>query len=80
MAMLQGFIVATTDAAVAYVDSKDAKESGINPLWIPRKKIAELIESDNRSIEIQTGKLGVRIGIPHNLNVDDSFLAKITGA
>lgn len=73
MSILSGYIVRETEAAVAFV----AKASDSKPLWIPRKKIASMQELDTKSVRVVTAQDGERVGIPHALDVDAAFLAKI---
>lgn len=79
MAILTGFIVNATDAAVAFVADADAAKPGIRPLWIPRKKIESMQEMDTRSRVIHTAQ-GDKVSEPVTVAVDDAFLAKIMGA
>jgi hypothetical protein len=76
MAQMVGYVVGTTDAAMAFVAESDAGKAGIRPLWLPRKKILAAKESDAMGKRIETDK-GERIGILFNLNVCDEFLEKI---
>lgn len=80
MVALVGYVVRTTDAAVAFVAESDAGIAGIKPLWIPRKKIAAAKESDAMGRKIQTAQDGERIGILTYLDVDSAFLEKVKGA
>jgi hypothetical protein len=80
MTQLTGYIVRTTDAAMAFVAESDAGKAGVKPLWIPRKKILAAKESDALGRKIQTAQDGERVGILFNLDVCDAFLAKVVGA
>lgn len=80
MVALVGYVVRTTDAAVAFVAESDAATVGIKPLWIPRKKIAAAKESDAMGRKIQTAQDGERIGILTYIDVDSAFLEKVKGA
>lgn len=80
MVALVGYVVRTTDAAVAFVAESDAATVGIKPLWIPRKKIASAKESDAMGRKIQTAQDGERIGILTYLDVDSAFIQKVKGA
>lgn len=80
MVALVGYVVRTTDAAVAFVAESDAATVGIKPLWIPRKKIHAAKESDAMGRKIQTAQDGERIGILTYLDVDSAFLEKVKGA
>lgn len=74
---LVGYVVRTTDAAVAFVAETSAKVAGIKPLWIPRKKIESAKEGDAMGVRIQTAQDGERIGILTALTVDSAWLAKV---
>jgi hypothetical protein len=80
MAHMVGYVVRTTDAAMAFVAESDAGKAGIKPLWIPRKKILAAKESDALGRKIVTAQDGERIGVLFNLDVCDAFLAKVCGA
>jgi hypothetical protein len=80
MAVMQGYIVAQSDAAMAFVASADAGKESIKPFWIPRKKIESAQELDAKGRLIKTAQNGEKIGIPFTLNVCDAFLAKVVGA
>lgn len=80
MASMTGYVVRTTDAAVAFVAESDAAKAGVKPMWIPRKKIETIAELDALSCSINTAQDGERVGIPMAIWVDDAFLAKIVGA
>jgi hypothetical protein len=74
---LVGYVVRSTDAALAFVANESAKVAGVKPLWIPRKKIAQAIESDAKTVSIKTGQDGERNGVPFALDVDSAWLAKV---
>ena len=74
---LVGYVVRSTDAALAFVANESAKTVGVKPLWIPRKKIAESIELDTKTVRVKTGQDGERNGVPHSLAVDSAWLAKV---
>lgn len=80
MAQLSGFMVDSTDKAIAFVYAADAASAAIRPFWIPRSKVESLAEKDTRSVEIMTAQLGLRVGIPVDVGIDDSFAAKIAAA
>lgn len=80
MVAMVGYVVRTTDAAVAFVAESDAATVGVKPLWIPRKKITLAKESDAMGRKIQTAQDGERIGILSMLEVCDAFIAKVKGA
>lgn len=80
MVAMVGYVVRTTDAALAFVAESDAATVGIKPLWIPRKKISAAKESDAMGRRIQTAQDGERIGILTYLDVDDAFIQKVKGA
>ena len=80
MAQMNGYMVRTTDAAIAFVSEADAGKAGVKPLWIPRKKILAAKEADAMGRKIQTAQDGERVGIPCALDVCDAFLAKVLGA
>ena len=74
---LVGYVVRSTDAALAFVANESAKTVGVKLLWIPRKKIAESIELDTKTVRVKTGQDGERNGVPHSLAVDSAWLAKV---
>lgn len=80
MAIMVGYMVRATDAAIAFVAESDASKVGVKPMWIPRKKIAHAKEADARGRTIVTAQDGERVGTPISLDIDDAFLAKILGA
>lgn len=75
--MIVGYVVRTTDAAVAFVAENSAKVAGVKPLWIPRKKIETAKEGDAMGVKIQTAQDGERVGILTSLLVDSAFLARV---
>lgn len=74
---LVGYVVRSTDAAIAFVAETSAKVAGVKPLWIPRKKIESAKESDAMGVRIQTAQDGERIGILTALLVETAFLDRI---
>ncbi len=74
---VQGFVVRETEAAVAFVLNQDAAVQNIRPLWLPRKKIAELVELDLVSKKIVTAQDGERIGIPVVVSIDAEFADRV---
>ena len=74
---LVGYVVRSTDAALAFVANESAKTDGVKPLWIPRKKIALATELDAKTIRVKTGQDGERNGTPFTLDVDSAWLAKV---
>jgi hypothetical protein len=80
MAVMQGYIVAQSDAAMAFVANADAGKESIKPFWIPRKKIESAKELDCKGRLIKTAQNGEKMGIPFSLNVCDAFLAKVASA
>lgn len=70
---LVGYIVRTTDAAVAFV----AKPTDAKPLWLPRKKIHTMRELDLTSVTVKTAQDGERVGIPFEIEADSAFLARV---
>jgi hypothetical protein len=74
---LTGFIVRETEKAVAYVKVADAAIAGVRPLWIPRKKISQLVETDAVSRRIATAQDGVRVGIPIFAQIEQAFAEKV---
>ena len=73
--LMTGYIVGETEKAVALVRDSDVK-AGVKPMWLPRKKIAQIIERDVRDCAIETAN-GRKIGLPVLVDVDDEFLARI---
>jgi hypothetical protein len=73
---VQGYIVRSTDAAVAFIADKDMID-GVKPLWLPRKKIVSFQELDTRSKNIVTAQDGERVGTPVLVDIDDAFAAKV---
>ncbi len=74
---VQGYIVRETEAAVAFVTFNESEKTGVRPLWVPRKKIAQAVELDLLSKKIQTAQDGERIGIPQTLDIDEEFAKKV---
>ena len=73
---IQGYIVRETEAAVAFI-ATSAMLDGVKPLWLPRKKIASLVELDLASKTIKTAQDGERVAIPYTVEIDDAFAAKV---
>lgn len=71
--LLIGYVVRTTDAAVAFV----ANTSDTKPFWLPRRKIHAMHELDLKSVTIKTAQDGERVGIPYEIDVDSAFLEKV---
>ena len=72
-ALLIGYIVRETDAAVAFV----ANAHDTKPLWLPRKKIVAMRELDLTSVKVVTAQDGERVGIPCEIDADSAFLARV---
>ena len=77
MLSLTGYIVRSTDAAVAFVREADAGVSGVRPIWIPRKKLGRVREADCMGRRIVTAQAGERIGVPATVEVESAFLDRI---
>lgn len=77
MAILQGYVVAQSDKALAFVADSDAGKDLVKPFWIPRAKIESAQELDTKGRLIKTAQNGEKIGTPYSLAVCDLFLAKI---
>jgi len=76
MTTITGYIARETEAAVAFVQRPLTAD--MKPLWIPRKKIASLIERDDLSANVQlAGESIRRQAIPVEINIDSEFLAKV---
>lgn len=70
---VHGYIVRETEKAVAFVrEGGDASK----PAWVPLSKIVARVERDDMDRKFRDGK-ATRVGIPHTLDVDDAFAAKI---
>jgi hypothetical protein len=74
---VEGFVVRETEAAVAFVLAQDAAVQQVRPLWLPRKKIAELVELDLPGRQIRTAQDGERIGIPVVVSIDAEFADRV---
>ena len=73
---LTGYIARETEAAVAFVQLPLIGEH--KPLWIPRKKIASLVERDDMSANVQlAGETIRRLATPVTVEVDAAFLEKV---
>lgn len=77
MLNLTGYIVRSTEAAVAFVREADAGVSGVRPLWIPRAKLGRVREADALGRRIATAQDGERVGIPATVEIDAAFAAKV---
>jgi hypothetical protein len=77
MLNLTGYVVRETEAAIAFVREADAGVSGVKPIWIPRKKLGRIRESDCAGRKIVTAQDGERIGIPTTVEVESAFLDRI---
>ena len=76
MKTLTGYIARETEKAVAFVQGPLTTD--MKPLWIPRKKISNTVETDGYSPSIQLAGEGVRrLGTPVELTVDAEFMARI---
>lgn len=74
---LTGYNAAGTEKAIAFVES-GLDLTDVKPLWLPRKKIASMVELDELSKKIQfKGERVQREAIPVRLEVDKEFLARI---
>ena len=71
-----GYIVRETEAAVAFVASRDMK-AGVKPLWVPKAKILVRHEQDRASVIIATAQDGDRVGVPTVLVLDDAWAVKV---
>jgi hypothetical protein len=73
---LTGYIARETEAAVAFVQLPLIADH--KPLWIPRKKIASLIERDEKGVNVQlAGETIQRIATPVAVEIDAAFLEKV---
>lgn len=71
---LTGYIARETEAAIGFLATADIAK----PLWIPRKKIASMIERDEMSASVQlAGETIQRVATPVTLEVDAAFLEKV---
>ena len=74
---LSGFIARETEKAVAFLATAKTEK----PLWIPRAKIAAMIESDARSASVHIAGEGIdRQGIPVEIEIDAAFAEKVGAA
>lgn len=74
MTTLNGYIARETEAAIAFL--ADAK--AVKPLWIPRKKIAAIVERDERSAQVQlAGERVRRLAVPVAVEVDAAWLERV---
>lgn len=76
MTTLSGYIARETEAAVAFVQRPLTAD--MKPLWVPRKKISQLVERDTLSANVQLkGESIRRQAVPVEISVDSEFLAKV---
>lgn len=76
MTTLSGYIARETEKAVAFVQRPF--NGPLKPLWIPRKKIASLTESDDLSSSVQLAGEDVRrLAYPVTVEIDAAFAAKV---
>ena len=74
---LNGYIARETEKALAFI-AANANRTEAKPLWIPRKKIADMIELDIASVAIQlAGESVQRQAIPVTIEADAEFLDRI---
>jgi len=74
---LNGYIARETEKAVAFC----ATAATAKPLWIPRVKIAAIVESDDRSAAVRLAGEGiVRQAVPVSVEIDAAFAAKVGAA
>ena len=76
---LSGYIARETEKAVAFVTLPLAGEH--KPLWIPRKKISQLIERDTLGATVQlAGESIRRQAVPVEIQICEAFAAKVGAA
>jgi hypothetical protein len=76
MTTLTGYIARETDAAVAFCSLPLAGE--YKPLWIPRKKILQIVERDDYSPTVQLkGERIRRFAVPVTLDVDSAWMDQV---
>lgn len=76
MTTISGYIARETEAAVAFITLPLAGEH--KPLWIPRKKIAQIVERDDMSANVQlAGERIRRLAIPVEIDVDAAWLERV---
>ena len=74
---LTGYIARETDAAVAFL-ALDASLIEAKPFFIPRKKIASMVEGDTASVNVKLSGEGVeRPAIPYTIEVETAFLVRL---
>jgi hypothetical protein len=74
---LNGFIARETEKAVAFL----ATAATAKPLWIPRAKIAAIVEADALSASVQLAGEGIaRLAVPVSVEIDAAFAAKVGAA
>jgi hypothetical protein len=76
---LEGFIARETEKAVAFVSHAALQQGGeVAPLWLPRKKISSMVETDERSASAQIkGERVQRQLVPVEVTVDKEFATKV---
>jgi hypothetical protein len=73
---IETFIVRETEKAVAVVSTPVTGPK--KPMWVPRAKISEIIETDGYSPSIQlAGEKVRRLAIPALVTINSSFLTEI---
>lgn len=73
---LNGHIARETEKAVAFVQRPF--NGPLKPLWIPRKKIASLLETDDMSASVQLhGENVRRLAYPVTVEIDAAFAANV---
>jgi hypothetical protein len=71
---LSGFVARETEKAVAFCATAKTEK----PLWIPRAKIAAIVESDARSASVRLAGEGIaRQAVPVSVEIDAEWFAKI---
>lgn len=75
--ILSGYVVRSTDLAIAFVSNEGASNEGAKVLELPRKKFQNLVECDSLSKNIETAKYGLRVGFPVTLEADSAFLERV---
>jgi hypothetical protein len=74
---LNGYIARETDAAVAFL-ALDAALIEAKPFFIPRKKIASMVEGDTASVNVKLSGEGVeRPATPYTIEVETAFLVRL---
>ena len=76
---LSGYIARETEKAVALVRLPLIGEH--KPLWIPRSKVAAIVERDELSSSVQLAGEDVRrLAYPVEIEIDAEFAAKVGAA